>query len=285
MAGKRNRMTNAQIEMILRRGLEYANSTGYTVSLRWVFYKLLQEGFYSEKGDYNKWCSLCAKARKEYRLGWEPDTLADDTRETIYRAGGKPDVESCAEGLLEDICQQVWNTFNIDHFYQQDRYVEIWFEAKGMAGQFRHYTDGINLIPFGGDPSIPLKWSIAKNLETAQTRYGKLIVILYFGDYDTHGLEILDFACNDIYSWCGANFTIERCGLTPEQAAQYNVPENPDRPGQYQWAALSDEGAKEIIHTSIAEYLDTDLIDNCNSEADELADIWEKKIRNALIDL
>ncbi len=285
MAGKRSRMTNAQIEAVLLRGLAHAESVSYKVSLRWVFYKLLQEGFYSEKGDYAKWCGLCAIARKEGRLGWEPSTLADNTRHIIHRAAGQFDFESAVMGLVDNICDDLYRSLTLDHFYQQKRYVELWFESKGMAGQFEMYTKGIDLVPFGGDPSISLKWDVAKNLEKAYCRYDKPITILYFGDYDTHGLEIPDSAESDIMQWCNSDFNVERCGITPAQAAQYNVPENPDRPGQYQWAALPDAGAKEIIQTSVAEYLDVDLIDEVEAESDDLIATWDEKIRDLLEDI
>jgi len=277
-----------ETKKLLTRGIELVRGVPYRVSLRWVFYALFQEGLYGFKDHdkewkvrcYKRWKAMCSRYRKQFAAGWDPTTLADDTRERIRRHWGAMDLKHCLADLVEDTVESI--DFAIDHFFHQKYYVEVWFEAKAMAGQFEYFTKGVDLLPFGGDPSIPFKWSIAKQLEEARRRYRKPIVVLYFGDYDKHGLEILESAEADIRAWSKAQFEIVRCGLTEEQVEKYSVPDNPSKPGDYQWEALSHEGAEEVITTSLAKYLDLDTVDKLREESEEQEEHWKLRVREVM---
>lgn len=235
---------------ILKTAMDDLQKVQYKVSLRWIFYRLLQKGFYQNKSDYsNKMKDLFRKARKNFYGRWKPDTLTDDTRKPLYYGIGTLNKDEIQlEPSLPWDKLQYQNTISI-----------ILYEAKAMTPQFQYYTNDIPLYPFGGDPSIPYKWTIAKDIEEFSSKYDKPITILYYGDYDEKGLQILESAMDDIRNWCSVEFTIKRIGLTLEQAKKYNLPENPEKPNQYQWEALNDEQAKEIIETSIEKYQDKEL--------------------------
>ncbi|MGA2363526.1 MAG: hypothetical protein ABSG73_13855 [Candidatus Aminicenantales bacterium] len=171
---------------ILETALNAVNSVPYRVSSRWVFYRLYQAGLYTRKEDYNGWGELSSRARHTGWGGWRPDTLADDTREAVVRTGGYNGKDQAKEDLGSRLKDAAARTM-IDHFYRQENYIELWFEARAMVGQFEHYTKYIDLVPMAGQPSIPFKWSLAKRLEQASERYGKPIIILYFGDEDLAG--------------------------------------------------------------------------------------------------
>lgn len=162
---------------ILRRALELVESVPYAVSVRWLFYRLLQEGYYSTKADYARFLDITSKARHAFWEGWHPDTLADETREAIVRGGGFANSLDWFETVrLRGVA------CNLDKWRAQPCYVELWFEARAMAQQFEH------------------------------------------------------------------------CGLTAEQAREYGVPENPEKPGEFQWEALSDEAAREIITAAVSPF-------------------------------
>lgn len=124
-----------------------------------------------------------------------------------------------------------------------------------MRDQFEYYTEHITLRPMGGQPSIPYKWDIAKFLETAYAGYRKPIVILYFGDLDNAGGTISETVEGDVRKWCKYEFEFVHCGLTAEQVTLYNVPENIEKPGEYQWEALTDDAAREIITSNVNRYV------------------------------
>lgn len=226
---------------ILDRAYDLVEGVPYTVTARWLFYRLLQDGTYSGKDDYkSKFLPLLSRARKEFYKNWAPDTLADDTRTAITRGDGWLSEES----FLRDVGRA---EIRLDKWARQENYIEIWFEAKAMKAQFEHYTRHITLRPFGGDCSIPFKWQIASELQEAYERYEKPITIIYFGDMDKKGFQIPESAVKDIREWTSAPFEFVRAGLNPGDEVTYSIPENPDKPGSYQWEALSDEAARTLI--------------------------------------
>ncbi len=230
-----------QTARILDRAFELVESVPYTVSARWLFYRLLQEGYYNTKQDYsNKFLKAVSAARHAFYKQWRPDTLADETREAIPGGAGWESGASWLEAVAKAECQ-------LDKWYLQPVYLECWYEARAMTDQFRHYTKNVTLRPMGGQPSIPYKWKTAKDLERAARRYHHPIIILYFGDLDPAGETISETIERDVREWCNARFEFVRCGLTAEQVSLYNVPENIEHPGAYQWEALTDEGAREIM--------------------------------------
>lgn len=261
------RRTKKEMQIIQDRAFEHINSVPYKVSLRWVFYRLLQDGLYGEKGDYGSLKQAAAKWRHDGT--WSPDILQDETREVIHRGiydGTSP------KRAAEDIVDRIVRMARRSHFHNQENYVEIWYEARGMTGQFRHYTEGITLRPFGGDYTIGPKYQAAKEIEQRFDQFGKPVKILYFGDRDKKGDKIdfyATFGPKGLAKWCSVDFEVVRCGLTADQAIEYDLPVNPDKPGEYQWEALTDDQANEIIATAVNRYIDVSLIDKAKDEAQE----------------
>ena len=266
-------------QKILNAALDHVKSVSYKVSLRWVFYRLYQDGFYSTKEGYNKFEYLCSRARHTGWNGWQPETLADETREIIKRTYGMPDIEEALEDMPDDLARNI--DLSIDHFYRQDHYIELWYEARAMTGQFRHYTAKIDLIPLGGMSSIPYKYQIAKNLEWKRQKYQKPIIILYFGDEDLAGHTIQADVEEDVKKWSAADFEIIWAGLTEQQAEKYGVPHSIEKQG-YQWEALDDEAAAEIIRESLDRFIDREIIKEVEKEVHEQEERWADPVRKAI---
>lgn len=257
---------------ILEYAKAYIKAVPYKVTARWLFYRLLQDGLYRDKKDYRrKFIQLLGKVRKSFFDGWRPDTLADDTREVIPQGGGYWDPNQWLEDIRNSRYDEtVWLT--------QRNYIEVWFEAKAMVSQFRHYIKDIPLFPFGGDCSIAPKWEAAKRLERAYNNEKKPIVILYFGDDDTKGNEIPENAVVDIRAWCSAPFEFIRVGLNPGDGVRLGLPENIDKPGAYQWEALSDEQAKDIILTAVNKHFDQSAADDAEVRSDRITENFQEKL-------
>ena len=226
---------------------------------QWLFYRLLQESFFQDKDAYKaKFLPLLSKARKSFYKEWTPETLSDDTRIAVIRGAGWTSESS----FLKDVGQA---TCILDKWQDQDCYLEIWFEAKAMKGQFEHYTEHVTLRPFGGDCSISFKWQIAVELEEKHDQYQTPVVILYFGDLDPKGLQIPESAVRDIRQWTDVDFEFIRCGLNPGDELIYHIPQNPDKPGTYQWEALSDSAAKELIESWVGKFISLGSFDSTES--------------------
>lgn len=239
----------------LEQAMRYVRSVDYRVSLRWLFYRMVQGHGYQKK-DYNRFKSAIAKARKRYIRGWHPAILADETR-SIYNPGRSS--TSSIEDWVSSVQQGI--RCNLDkHMYQQNR-VHVWFEAKAMAEQFKKYTAPyfVPLAPFGGDPSIPFKKELA-DLITRDSRKGQKVVVLYFGDYDKKGQQIPLSALDDVRRWTPYTFSYYRIGLNFGHISRYSIPENPSRKNEYQWEALDDAGARDVITRSLDRFIDIDAI-------------------------
>lgn len=258
---------------MLARAYELVQSVPYQVSARWLFYRLLQEGHYTSKSDYaNKFLKAVSAARHAFYEDWRPDTLADETREAIYRGHGHNTPVDWMNGLSKDIA------CHLAKWRDQDYYVELWFEARAMRDQFEYYTEHITLRPMGGQPSIPYKWDTAKFLERAAAAYHKPIVILYFGDLDNAGETISDTVEDDVRKWCANDFQFIHCGLNEQQVLDYNVPENIEHPGAYQWEALTDDAAREIITGQVEQFVRHDAFSKMVEQEQQATDWLRDKL-------
>lgn len=135
----------------------------------------------------------------------------------------------------------------------------VCFEAMAMLHQFAKYMPpAVSLWPFGGDPSLEYKWRLAEHIDRAQGRYGKPITVLYFGDLDPKGVQIPRSALADVYAWAKTDFDSRRVALNPGQEIRFNIPENPSKPGEYQWEALTDEAARTLIEEALHGFYNPD---------------------------
>lgn len=280
-------------QRILDRAMAHIKSVPYDVPARWVFYRLLQDGTYPVKQGYKHLLGITSKARKEFYGEWRPWTLADDTRSPLSmertglygihtRGWGFKDPKEWISALKEQL------NCPLDMWRTQMVYNEMWFEAAAMQGQFRHYANPHTLLlAFKGDCSIPAKWDSAKRLAGHWLNHRKPINVYYYGDYDLKGLIIPDSAWRDVEHWAysivGAtkdmdtahdflsHLLFKRVGINEKHIDRFDIPENPERPGTYQWEALTDEQAQELIAEADVE-LREDAFDRRQKIADEAAE-------------
>jgi hypothetical protein len=240
----------------------------YKVSNRWAFYRILQDLGY-KKDAYKTWIKWESRARKNFWGGYAPDTFEDDTRDTHWTGTGYASFAEWLESLKYD--NPVYDAFN-----RQGRIVVCCFEARAMEQQFQYYLGRyrISLIPFGGDYTIEPKWRVAKQLAYWYNGYHLPIIVLYFGDCDKKGRQIPESAFKDIRKWAQVPFEVRWCGLTPDQVEKYNLPENPERRGQYQWEALEDPQAAEIILSALDQVWSRRAIQELEQEEEEDTKKW-----------
>jgi hypothetical protein len=239
---------------ILNRAIELAESVPYTVTLRWLFYGLWQEGLYSDVkptsresakarayGRFKQLMSTLRHSSQEYQSIW-PIELADDRRDPIHRSNLFRNGQEWINAVKRMEC-------NIDKMVSQDYYVMVAFEAEAMLSQFRYITEpyGVSLWPFSGHASIPYKKRFSEYIERVYDLFGLPVIVLYFGDYDEAGEVIPESAFRHIRKWCPVCFKAYRCGLNADQVVRYNIEEDVDKTGKYQWEAVRADAAEEII--------------------------------------
>ena len=262
-------------EALLDAAWAFTQSVPYQVSARWLFYRLLQDGWVSTKVDYKRVISLLSKARKSFYKRWHPSILADDTRQVEGRGLGYGSMEEWVSAIPRMVRSYV------DRWQAQNYYVLVCFEAKAMASQFDFYLPAwVPRVAFGGDVSIPAKWKMAELLQEVHGRYDKPLRLIYFGDLDDKGLLIPESARADIEDWLAAeaykDFEYRRAGLNEGDQDTYNIAENPERPGTYQWEALDDDTAGRLITDAVAPYLDIEAGERCKEEDQRRMDAFRQ---------
>ncbi|MDP2946151.1 MAG: hypothetical protein Q8N61_01700 [bacterium] len=267
-----------------------------------------------KKSDYKRLLGYLSSARKTFSRGWRPDILADDTRSavlmqrrglyTLYLRGwGMADEQDWLDRLVKEV------NCPLDRWVGQPNYVEVYFEAAAMAGQFFTYADeNVPLLAFHGDISIPAKWEATVRLVRRWRDLNKPVRVLYYGDFDDKGLQIPQSAENDIRlfapqfigreaqrngevkadgtgPWMDEakafleDFDFIRVGLNDDHIARFNIPENPERPGTYQWEGLSDAGAQTLI-ARVNDYLDLAAFERVKKEEQDATERFREHIRS-----
>jgi hypothetical protein len=265
---------------IMRWLLGEINALDYSPSTRWCFYRVMDR-YQLPKSAWSTFKATQSSWRKKEREGWAPDTLSDSVRQVNYAGYGVSTMYGFYSEMLADPPSvAVWDRVPF--------YAEVWFEAEAMNGQFEHYVREawrLTTRPFRGDYSIEKKYTVAKDL-LAMAKKGKSITILYFGDCDAKGKVIPFSALKDVKKWMGGHqdrLQFHVTGLTIEQAHRYSLPENFERPGEWQWEALSDEQASEVIRESLELYLDLDALRDAIEETSRLRSEWTKRAGRLLL--
>jgi len=260
---------------VLDLSIEIAQGVPYTPTARYVFYRIYQ-ALGLKKTDYKNFLKLTSRARKEYYGDWRPDTLADGGRTVLGAFDGYQDLEDWFE-WAKSRRPKMAPIF-------QDNLVYIGFEADAMKGQFEHYLGvyGMPLLAFRGDPSIPFKWTISQMIKTDLAKYpGKTVYFLYFGDYDPKGLSIPEHAMEDISKWAGVPIKFVRLGLNTEHIEKYDIPDHLEKPGQYQWEAIPDAAAGEIM-AQVFTYWSKEAHSRTNVVQDRVAAIYTREVSGAM---
>lgn len=275
--------------------LERIHTAPYKVTLRWAFYRAYQGGAfggiaqrYTEQGlkpgevkaklYKNVFIPGTSRARKSFWNGWNPTTLKDDTRH-IYNL----------EGTFFDNVQE-WTDYVktlkpiLNPFQGQDSLLFVLFEANAMLSQFKfHLGDKrICLVPFGGEATIELKWNVAKAIEDAVERWKKPARVFYFGDKDDKGEEIPENALRDIHEWCNADFEYYRVGINAEHIKKYDLPDNPEKPGTYQWEALDETASTELI-SEVLKYWREDKFNKLLKVEEKAGGKWKNATANIIL--
>lgn len=248
----------------------------YSPSLRWAFYRIMDR-FGLGKSDWHRFKCASSRWRKNELDGWAPDTLMDSVRSAQYRGFGQVTEMEWRKRMIESSpLSMIYNDL--------DFYVEVWFESKAMSGRFEYYLAKpfrITMRPFRGDYTIPMKWETAKHIDR-MCEAGKKVYILYFGDADAKGEIIPTSALKDIRKWCKNDFEFIIGGLTAKQATDLKLPENFERPGQWQWDALTDKAAGKIIMDTIKSNVNTKALASAVKKAEAREKRWRASASKAL---
>lgn len=170
-------------------------------------------------------------------VGW------DDVDEYVNH---KTDLESLADNYCRDRSPS--------HL----RHIAVFFEKNTVVKTFRQVCDEYDVawVSTRGQ----LTWT-EKN-KSATERFSDGDLILYFGDNDEKGREIMDVIERDLrYRGCGAE--IRWVAVTEEQEEKYGF----SRGARIDEFKVSD--LKELVEETILEFIDTDIYDKILEQEEE----------------
>jgi hypothetical protein len=281
-----------KVARILERASQVVQETPYKVTVRFVFYVLWQEGYFHffhgtakqkpKAQAYHEFDRYTAKLRRSPQEIQDrfPMEFADNRRDPLMRTNwimsGNDWIRRLQKGL---VCK-------IDKMTNQDCYVTVAFEAEAMLSQFEYVTEpyGVSLWPFSGHASVSYLKRIASFINIVNELTGKPVMVLYFGDYDPAGEIIPETAFRHVRKWVNTPFSAYRVGLNLDQVERYGIEEDPDRPGKFQWEAVSAGAAEEIITGALDQVIDMDKIEEIEHEEIDAVEAVQEALEDIELD-
>ncbi len=197
--------------------LEYAYQVlqaNHPMTVRQVYYQLVAAQIIENKRtQYQAVSDMLVQARLDGTIPW--DWMEDRLRRP-REVDQWPDISDFSQTAAYWYRRSVWPT--------QPRYVEVWVEKDALSGIFEDITR-----PYGVTLCVGRGYDGWDSIHNAAERYdeqttdGRDTTVLYFGDFDPSGEDMvrsLEERLNrlEVYP------TIIKCALTADDIKRYNLP-------------------------------------------------------------
>lgn len=173
-----NKIRLSQINTIIE---EY-QADGYILTLRQLYYQLVSRDIIPNKqSEYSKLSTLLKEGRMGGVVDW--DAIEDRLR--------KPDKPASFESP-SDILNAAINQYALPRQQNQNNYVEVWVEKDALSGVLKRVTEKyhIPIMVNRGYSSVSAMYDSYVRFKDAYDE-GKNIVVLYLGDFDPSGLDMI----------------------------------------------------------------------------------------------
>lgn len=207
---------------------DYADK-GYKLTLRQLYYQLVSRVIIeNEKKEYAKLSILLVKGRMAGFVDWE-------AIEDRIRIPSRPYWVYDVEDAMNDTIKQ----YRLDRMRNQNIYIELWVEKDALSGVLKRITEyyGIYIMVNRGYSSCTAMHDAYERIKR-QEDAGKEIIILYLGDFDPSGLDMVRDIKERLEEF-GVSPEVRQIALTMEQIKKYNPPPN--------YAKVTDPRAKSYI--------------------------------------
>lgn len=264
--GKKNKIRLEQINAIID---SYAEK-GLTLTLRQLYYRLVVQNIIANKRtEYQNLSVILREGRMSGIVDWS--AIRDGVRRLDI-----PNAWSDANGMMQAAIQ--W--YRQQRQAGQDTHIEVMVEKDAISQILKRVTE-----PLGVGISVNRGYSSVTVLHDSFNRYreaidaGQNIVVLYLGDHDPSGLDMirdlrkrfLEFF--DGMGYDDVDFEIRPIALTDKQIKQYNLPPNPAKMtdprspeyvkefGYSSWEvdALEPEVLDDLLRSNITNLMDMDI--------------------------
>jgi hypothetical protein len=240
--------------------VEEYDRAGYRMTLRQLYYQLVAKNIIANKlSEYAKLSTLLTDARMYGLIDWD---FIEDRVRVRKMASEFEDIPELIDVAISSYRRQRWN--------DQEYYVEVIVEKNALIGVLdpicRKYH--ISIFPNVGYGSTTVIHELAERFEEKQD---KKCVLLYFGDHDPSGEDMVRDIKNRLEIF-EVEVEVVKVALTIEQVNQYNLPPNPAKMsdprasnyvaehGSNSWEldALPPNVLVDLLTNAIEEYIDMD---------------------------
>lgn len=223
MARRRLKWTAKQLDRLNKVIDVLAELEDYKpLTLRQVYYQLVSRGYIENKvSQYNMLSKLLKWARIDGYVGW--DDIEDRVR-AFHNAEGWQNKERFLDGALSSFLER----YRRDLWQTQKRYVEVWIEKDALSSIFTRVCapHGISVVVCRGFSSVSFLHGFKKRLALHN---GRKPVMLYFGDFDPSGVEMLTAMKTTLRDELGAKgVQFKRIALLRDDIFTYKLPNSPN---------------------------------------------------------
>lgn len=198
------------------------------MTVRQVFYQLVSwQVIKNTQSMYNQVSTLLVEMRQTGLIPWE--WIEDRTR--------APRQVSMWNGL-PDFAETAYNAYRRNVWDDQDTLIEVWLEKDALSGILSQITNEYRVtlnVGRGYDG-----WSSIHEAGVRYIEWGKPVVILYFGDFDPSGVDMVR-SLEERIRFFGASPEMIRCALTREDIDDFSLPPNPTKITDSRRKAFVDE--------------------------------------------
>lgn len=215
------------------------------LTLRQVYYQMVGKGFIENKvSEYGMLSNLLKWARIDGYISW--DDIEDRVR-AFHDNRGWDDKNDFTQQEIRNFL----NGYRRDLLQGQERYIEVWIEKDALSSIFKRVALSycVSVVVCRGFSSI----SFLNNFRQRLTSQNRPAVMLYFGDFDPSGMEMLESMKNTLkYELGVTELEFKRIALTKDDIFTYNLPHKP------QALKMTDTRAKKHLdaHGELAVELD-----------------------------
>ena len=214
---------NKQMLETINSILEEYKADGYVLTLRQLYYQLVSKDIIPNNDkEYGKISNILKKGRMAGIVDWA--SIEDRVR--------VPKLPYYSNDVADAINDTIIR-YRLNRMEGQERRVEIWVEKDALSNVLYRVSKKyhVNLMVNRGYSSVSAMYDAYKRLSTGD-------VILYFGDHDPSGMDMIRDVRERLQDF-GIDVEVRPVGLTMEQIKELNPPPNP--------AKITDPRAKWYI--------------------------------------
>lgn len=245
--------------------IEEYRQQDFILTLRQLYYQLVsREVIPNNQKEYAKLSILLTKGRMCGIVDWA----------AIEDRGRTPKIPFSVDGV-QDGLNVIADQYRINRQEGQENYIEVWVEKDALSNVFSRVTVPyhIRLMVNKGYSSSSAMYEAAKRFKSAYKRNDQNGVLIYFGDHDASGKDMVRDVTERLEEMGVKSLNVYNPALTMAQVNEYNPPENPakqtdprakwyiEKYGGSSWEldALSPPVLMQIIRDNVIKYMNLDL--------------------------